>query len=864
MYTKKSDQYAKKIGLSSKLKKKVQNGTVNIESLSAINKQKVDAYQKWYDKILNCKKQIEELKTKEKELYKQKLDNITTRYDALIGVYSKANDSIDGLNSWREEIGASQAKGSDYYKAIQQKVSNGNQMRTYYKDEIAALTKEYGNIVKKYGVNSTIAKESLAQIEDLKNAYYENEKTTAENTNKLAELNMTMATNEVDKYTRASDALSSYRDFKEKNNYKHSQYGNVTEDDYIEAMKVNDQTILAYQNQKDLILTQMAKVSKDSPEYQDYAKQLADVNKNILDANNQNADLKKSLVEDRFKPLEEARDNLESLITDFDNLRDMMDSDTFMNDDGSLTKQGLANIALINKASEATKQQIANDKAQLETIQQMYDNDLLTEDQYKDYLKNLNDDVQKSSKTLYSYQQSMIQLYIDQITKENDYLQENINKRKTALTAKKDYYNFDKTLKSKNKDIDTLKSQIAALEGTTDAASKARLAQLKADLKEKEDDLADTKYEHQLDMESDGYDKLSDDANKVLDDTTQAVKSNTELQKSITDSMLKQTQQSYADVYEEIQKIIENTGYSVSSSFDEIIEKAKLTSEEVKKVKPSVTASGEGVDDKRPNKSKADKSTENAADASSTGKKATQDHTKADPKANPLTNNKTENNKSNNDAKKKQVQKQLQAWYNSVDTNVSKTKMKEKNHHPFYYYFWKKGKNVGAKDMIKVAQILGYTNLAKRPYREWTKKDRDTVFKKLKGYGFSTGGVIDKVLPMDSNSIYGEYLSRSDDTGMIFARPGESVMTEKFTELLKPSLITMNQFTKLANPQGILPNTETTNQDIVFSPNISVNVDSISSDMDVKTLGNELMDVMYPMITKQMRKDLSRSRGRNK
>lgn len=50
MYTKKSDQYAKKIGLSSKLKKKVQNGTVNIESLSAVNKQKVDAYQKWYDK----------------------------------------------------------------------------------------------------------------------------------------------------------------------------------------------------------------------------------------------------------------------------------------------------------------------------------------------------------------------------------------------------------------------------------------------------------------------------------------------------------------------------------------------------------------------------------------------------------------------------------------------------------------------------------------------------------------------------------------------------------------------------------------------------------------------------------------------
>lgn len=67
----------------------------------------------------------------------------------------------------------------------------------------------------------------------------------------------------------------------------------------------------------------------------------------------------------------------------------------------------------------------------------MYDNDLLTEDQYKQYIKDVNSDIQKSSKAIYSYQQSLMQVYLDQISKENDYLQENINKRKTALTAKK-------------------------------------------------------------------------------------------------------------------------------------------------------------------------------------------------------------------------------------------------------------------------------------------------------------------------------------------------------------------------------------------------------------------------------------------
>lgn len=871
MYTKKSDQYAKKIGLSSKLKKKVQNGTVNIESLSAVNKQKVDAYQKWYDKILNCKKQIEELKTKEKELYKQKLDNITTRYDALIGVYSKANDSLDGLNSWREEIGASQVIGSDYYNAVQQKVANGNQMRTYYKDEISALTKEYGNIVKKYGADSTFAKETLSQIEELKNTFYENEKTTAENTNKLAELNMTMAENAVDKYTRASDALSSYRDFKEKNSYKQSDYGNVTENDYVEAMKVNDKTILAYQHQKDLILTEMAKVSVDSPKYQEYAKQLADVNKNILEANNDTADLKKSLVELRFKPLEDARDTIELLVTDIDNLRDMMDSDTFMNDDGSMTKQGLANIALLNKASEATKQQLANDKAQLETIQQMYDNDLLTEDQYKQYIKDVNSDIQKSSKAIYSYQQSLMQVYLDQISKENDYLQENINKRKTALTAKKDYYDYDKTLKSKNKDIDTIKAQIAALEGTTNASAKARLEQLKADLKDKEDDLADTKYQHQIEMEEKGYENLSDQANETLDKTTQAVKSNSDLQKSIIDNMLKETQKSYADAYEQIEEIIKNTGYSVSESFDEIIAKAKLTSEEVKKVSPSVTASGEGVDNQRTDKNQADQYTKNAANSSSTGANATKDYSNANPSANDLSESGTSgqqnaqlNNNLSESMKEYNAKKSaLQQWYKGVGGDVDKTKLKEK-HHDFYTYFWKKGKNVRQKDFEEVARILGHNYIIKQPYSKWKKSWKDKIFNELKGYGFSNGGVINSVIPMDSNSIYGEYLSRSDDTGMIFARPGESVMTEKFTELLKPSLATMDQFTKLANPQGILPNTQMTNQDITFSPNIKITVDSISNDMDLKHLGKELSDIMYPMFTKRMRKDLSRSSGKNR
>ena len=181
----------------------------------------------------------------------------------------------------------------------------------------------------------------------------------------------------------------------------------------------------------------MSKYSVDSSKYQELKKTLADLNKQELEAANSNADLKKSIVDLRFKPFDDAKESLDNLITDFDNLRNMMDSDTFMEDNGSFTKQGLANISLINQAAEATKQQIANYNAQLAAVEKEYQNHNITEEDYKQRTKDLKSSIQQASQSLNGYEQSLIQVYSDQISKENDYLQENIDKRKTALTQKK-------------------------------------------------------------------------------------------------------------------------------------------------------------------------------------------------------------------------------------------------------------------------------------------------------------------------------------------------------------------------------------------------------------------------------------------
>lgn len=882
MYVRESDKYAKKIGLSSGLKKKVQNGTVKLENLSETNKQKVEAYQKWYDKINECKKAIQDLKKQELELYQQKLTNITDKYDALIGVYSSYSSTLESLNSWREEAGNSQAPNSAYANTIKAQYTAGQQQSKLMLDEIQKYQTEYNNLVKRYGSDHTASKEAEAKLEELKTAYYDNQKAMTEYQNKLKELQLTYDQWQVDKYTSASDRLSNERDYKDKNNYKGS--GNdLTETDYLDAIKINDKTMIALSQRRKDIIEQMKDPNINSEKYQDLKKELDDVDKSMYDAANSTASLKKELVDLRFKPFEDAQEDLENYIDNLNDLQDMMDSDTFLNDDGSFTSHGLANIVLTGKQMEAYKQQVADYRKQLENIQELYDNGMLTEKEYEDQTKSTIDNINKAAKNLYSSQSSMLKTYEDQITKVNDSLKDNIDKRQKALEAKKDYYDFDKTLKDKNKDINALKAQIAALEGTTNASAKARLAQLKADLKDKEDDLADTKYEHQVDMESKGYDNLSDQADDALEKTLQAVKSNSELQKAVIDNMLKETQKSYSDAYGEINKIIEETGYKTSTMFNDLINKAELTNKKVKEVISGnyTNMDTSGIDGKRPDKGKADEGLNNTRNQSSTGQAASSEPAGAgsnndEPKTveqlltKPTTSRKstTTNQDAAEKAKKDKhdaMMLALQAWYKKIGKYTG-SKEEIKNHSDLIQYFWKKGKYVRSKDLVKVAGILGHTSLSKKKYSTWTAKQKTKLLNELKNHGFSQGGVVRHLIPADANDLIGKAIIKNGDTGFITARAGETVLTEEFTKQLKPTVQSMNAFNEAMSGKGISTSTPKSyqNQNITFNPEITVNVDSISNDIDIKQLGKQLSDVMYDDFTKRMRKDLSRSTGRNR
>lgn len=143
-------QEAESIGLSSSYAEKVRNGTIDIETIKdEALKEKIDDYQNWYDKALDAEKAIEELKETEASLYKQRFENVSTRYDGVLGVIEHEKNMLE------EYINQSETQGwlvsYEYYRALSSNEKrNIEQLEKQKADMLAELqtAMESGTITK--------------------------------------------------------------------------------------------------------------------------------------------------------------------------------------------------------------------------------------------------------------------------------------------------------------------------------------------------------------------------------------------------------------------------------------------------------------------------------------------------------------------------------------------------------------------------------------------------------------------------------------------------------------------------------------------------------------------------------------------
>lgn len=974
--------------LTPALKKKVQDGTINIETLDANQKAAVEAYKQWYDKYLDAVQKYRDKKTQELDLAKSKVDNVYDSYDLIISKRKAKEEYYAAKAENRIKSGKSQKVGSVYWKDLKKQVSYAQYQKDWMlkeRDKVQQSMTDYLN-VNGHNKKDKAYQEMKKNLTDLNTSIVEADTHIQEAKAALEETRENLKQWQIDRWERAGDkqdASLSYKKNADDINYQ------LSANDYEERLKTYDKTIRADEAKRQLLAEEIAANQANggawsNEEMQKKIEEYDNLTTSIIQSKEAMQQLAQEEIDFRFKPLDEAQNKLSNLVSELQTAQKLLgDTESFYNDDGAFSTNGLTNILLVQEQIDATKDKIANYREGLNKLGEMYKNGAIGPEYYKTKTDEMLKSLQQESATLADLKQNLLDMYTTQVTKENDLLQENIEKRKDALAAKEKYYDYDKTLKKKTKDINTLKAQIAALEGTSNAASKARLEKLRAELADAEDDMADTMHQHEVDMKNTGYENFSDEANKALDNTLDAVKKNAAFQEAIIGSMLSNVKANYDSTYKHLGDVMDQYGMKVSQTYSQMITKAAdfntaavnatkawegVTKIDTSKPYGGSTAGNNAFNNamnnagssqtagstnikpntdytlklsdtdiyltyshikkqlkatwspKKPEHSDIEwkSSDESIAKVSSDGTvrgvssglnknglmardesktrkciitaigggglaKATctvhvmpdshyekiKDYADKAGIKDTSGNNLRDameyaykNGANHSDQSYTAVEgfkkAYLKDWTNSLSNRPDGATDVPAGVSPLIGYFNAKGKKVGPKEMQQLADILQINTPGVKNYDSWGSTLKNKILKAYKSYGFSKGGVVRKGIPASILDIIGgDALIPRGDSMLIGANPGETVLTKEFTDQLKPTVATLNEFNaRMAKPiTPILPSSSN-NTSMNSECNITINVDKINSEQDIKKLAYQIGDI----ITERNKRDWKKVR----
>lgn len=130
-------QQANSVGLDAGYAAKVRDGTIDIEKITDEDlNNKIQDYQNWYNKALDCLDTIDDLRESESKLYEQRFENVSTKYDGYLGVIQHEKDMLDEFVSQTETAGY--ITSGKYYDAMSANAKKQQEELKKQRDEMVA------------------------------------------------------------------------------------------------------------------------------------------------------------------------------------------------------------------------------------------------------------------------------------------------------------------------------------------------------------------------------------------------------------------------------------------------------------------------------------------------------------------------------------------------------------------------------------------------------------------------------------------------------------------------------------------------------------------------------------------------------
>lgn len=370
-------------------------------------------------------------------------------------------------------------------------------------------------------------------------------------------------------YNKRIDYQKAIAESQEKERELSEAHGNYTKSsDYDsqiksaqEAQKLQAESAKKLQEQLDKSV-KSGVIKQNSDEWLEMKTQIIEAENAVKDYNTQIEQLKQQQITVKYEEMfdraiakaEQFKDKLEtinSLITE----EMMYDYDT-----GFLTEFGALSIVINAKELDTSLTTLKDYVKKRQQIMDDFKADKFGQETYDKLMSENDSSLQSALKNAQSYQQAILGIIKKQAKTEQDALFKVIDARKDALKKKRDYYEYDRTIRNKTKEIDLLKQQIAALDGVTDAQSKAEKARLEAELAEKQEDFDDTVKDHVYDLQVEGLDDLKDQLSEDFEKWSHELSANLEKMSQAIADAVKNVGSNTADAMLSIGKILEQFG----------------------------------------------------------------------------------------------------------------------------------------------------------------------------------------------------------------------------------------------------------------------------------------------------------------
>ena len=344
--------------------------------------------------------------------------------------------------------------------------------------------------------------------------------------NDIEEYSNAIAQIPFDNIEKALDKLSAYAENrKSKIDLKFTLGQDLSANDYLNQIKDNNDKIAKYQEERSQAYTDyLLALSNSDRVYggktsDEWLQQYYQFDTQINELKESNEDLKDALRDDVYwRTYERAHDAAKRYADVISGIKNLISDDMYFDADGNLTKWGVSQIANIVSQYETARDEVQNYSNDIDNLNSLYTQGYYTQDEYIKKLNEIQTSMLDSASSMKSYINEIIDMYKKLSQTELDSLLKLIDARNEALSAKKSYYDYDKTIRGKTKDIQSLEAQIAALEGVEGAEGAAKRAKLNAQLKESQDDLNDTINQHMIELSQDALNKLKETLQEANDD----------------------------------------------------------------------------------------------------------------------------------------------------------------------------------------------------------------------------------------------------------------------------------------------------------------------------------------------------------